>query len=312
MPVVDQAALEYALLKDAYSLDSLGSGLGRTPFFVYYQPITSFDGRIGWVEALLRYRYERALLTPGDFIPLLESVGIFGDMAGPIIDQVLLDSKTIHLVDPTIRISINFSNEQLSSFRPAEFFRSRLQRVKVPALLFGVEVSEHDEIPVDSAAYHELLRFATAGHPILLDDYGIGYSNLSRLTDLPASVIKLDKKFLANLRRADPRSMTIVGSVVQLAHALDLKIIGEGVETKEQLDVLRGLGCDYYQGFYLARPMPLVSFVSLLQGRISRRNILCPRDRSMGDHDRPSADRNASSLLQELLARCLRGAAGSA
>jgi EAL domain-containing protein (putative c-di-GMP-specific phosphodiesterase class I) len=270
----DHTAFHHALLRDAYALDSLGSGLRKTSFSLYYQPISGADGRIGGVEALLRFRHKETLVTPGDFIPILESDGVFAMMVGAIIDQVVSDAKTIHALAPDMRISVNFSIEQLASFKPATFFRDRLLRVRSSPILFGVEVSEQNEIAVGSPAHAEVLSFSDFGHPILLDDYGIGYSNLSRLADLPTSVIKLDKKFLERLSMTDRRSLTIVRSVVSLAHALECKITCEGIETREQLDVLRGLGCDYFQGFFLARPMPLSALVSLLRSASKRVSAL--------------------------------------
>jgi EAL domain-containing protein (putative c-di-GMP-specific phosphodiesterase class I) len=244
----------------------LHRALAQSQFLLHYQPIVELETQtIVGAEALLRWRDpERGLVPPGDFIPLLEQSGQIVDVGQWVLEQVSRDSRQLgrHRAR-RLHLAVNISPLQLCR----DDFVERLLQV-------AMEVDGHDaqlEVEItesmlmqdleDSIA--KLADLRAAGVRVSIDDFGTGYSSLAMLARLPIDCLKIDRSFISPLTD-DPASMTVVSTVIGLARSFRLSSIGEGVETDEQLKMLRLMKCDLGQGYLFGRPAPLAELLDLL------------------------------------------------
>jgi EAL domain-containing protein (putative c-di-GMP-specific phosphodiesterase class I) len=252
-------------------------GLDRSPFYLEYQAVTNALGRVGGAEALLRYCPEGNVIPPNTFIPLLQRMRLFDGMARPIIDQAVADARRIFHCQPTMTVSVNISSDQLKIESLVAHFSDRIVRSSLNPDHFGIEISEADDIGLNTLPFKQIQRFMEAGHPILIDDFGVGFSNMSRLVELKSAVIKLDKTFLDNLSRHTERAMIAIRHSIDLAHALGAKVTVEGVETATQFALMADAGADYFQGFYISRPKALSLIIDELTPAMRERRMLSLR-----------------------------------
>lgn len=229
----------------------------RKQFELYYQPrVSVHTRRIEGVEALLRWRDPRSgLLQPAAFLPLLESSGLIVELGDWILEQALEDCRHwISLGLPPVRISVNISPTQLRQ----PDFAQRVLQVTQPwaAGLCGLEleITEGALLGDTGAEIKKLRLLRTAGVRVSIDDFGSGQSSLARFTDLPIDSLKIDPTFVRRLT-IDRGARTLVSTIVSMAHGLSLSVTAEGVETREQLETLRQLGCDHSQGFLHCMPV---------------------------------------------------------
>jgi EAL domain-containing protein (putative c-di-GMP-specific phosphodiesterase class I) len=239
-------------------------GLAGSGFFLEYQGITDAGGTFGGAEALLRYSYDGKVVSPMAFIPTLQEIGIFHGLVRPIIDQVIMDAQCIAAVRPQFSLSINLSSDQLLDASMIDYFRVRLARASLSPGLFGIEVSEQDSLTPNSRPFLTLKMFGDAGHPLLIDDYGIGFSNVSRIIELTTQVIKLDRALLLSIDDFGQRSLIAIRKVIELAHELGSRVTCEGIETRPQFDLMVQSGSDYFQGFFIARPTAIGTLIDRL------------------------------------------------
>ncbi|MGN8159840.1 bifunctional diguanylate cyclase/phosphodiesterase [Salinisphaera sp. RV14] len=228
----------------------------------WYQPkICLHDGTLTGAEALVRWQDDaRGLVSPGEFLPLTEALGLTGQLDRTMLDAVLRDlARWQTAAGGLVPIAINLSAGQLTDEDLTRRLLEALQAHGLPASLLHVEITEHDVITDVAAARTVLQQLDAAGIEVSLDDFGTGYSSLSILRDLPLTRLKLDKSFIDRLPD-DARSLKVAQMAIELAHALEMEVIAEGIESQEQADVLRDLDCDYAQGFFFARPMPASEF----------------------------------------------------
>jgi diguanylate cyclase (GGDEF)-like protein/PAS domain S-box-containing protein len=226
---------------------------------LHYQPeITLEDGRLFGTEALLRWKHpQHGLISPARFIPIAEQSGLIV----PIGEWVL--STACHQAAEWIAagredfvMSVNLSPRQLSSPNVAQVVADTLQASGIPASALCLEITE-SAIMEDPEAAHAILQGLKAlGVRLAIDDFGVGYSSLSHLKYLlPVDVIKIDKSFIDGLLDSGD-SRAIVTAIVQLAHALGVQAVAEGVESSEQAEALRALDCHIAQGYHFAKPLP--------------------------------------------------------
>ena len=229
---------------------------------LHYQPILTLDAdpKPVAVEALMRWEHsERGLLAPIEFLPLAEETGLIAQ-----IDQWVLFEACLQLarwreggmVADDVWVSVNISPRSLGSPSLMDAVDRSLAGARLPPACLSLEVTEAtlDEEPVRTAAVLEGLE--RLGVRLCLDDFGTGHSSLSALSRFPFDVVKLDQS-VTHAAAADARSARILGAVVGVARAADLKVVAEGIETTPQLEVVRDLGCDGAQGFLLAAPAPV-------------------------------------------------------
>jgi diguanylate cyclase len=223
---------------------------------LHYQPkIDTRNGKVTAVEALVRWDHaKRGRISPGDFVPLAERSGLMVPLGDWVIDAACRQSRQWADKGLHMRVAINVSAQQMQQPDMARRLRATLERHGVPPTLITCEITESAAMQ-DTGATQQIFReLGELGVSISIDDFGTGYSSLAYLRKLPAEELKIDRAFVTDLgHSADARA--VVDAVVQLAHALGLKVVAEGVETAQQQQMLTELGCDELQGYLLARPM---------------------------------------------------------
>jgi diguanylate cyclase (GGDEF)-like protein len=235
----------------------LRAGLGRSELVLLYQPVvTVSDGSLAAVEALVRWQHpERGLLSPAEFIPVAEESELIVAIGAWVIDQACAQIRRwheSHHEDLGVRVSVNVSARQLS---PAlvDSVAASLARHGVRPSQIALEITESLLIEHTESSLEVLAALEKQGISIVLDDFGTGYSSLGYLKEFPLAQLKLDRAFTSELAR-DPRSAKIIAATIDMARALGMTVVAEGVETAEQLEVLQRLGCDYAQGYLFAQP----------------------------------------------------------
>ena len=236
---------------------SLRHALARNEFYIEYQPKIklSTDRTVG-VEALLRWMHpERGLISPLDFIPLAEESGIIVQIGAWVLEHVCHDAMRWRAALPgghPLMVAINVSPRQFESDL-AETFGGIIGRSGVDPATVCLEVTESMVMQDAELAIATLRELKSLGLSISVDDFGTGFSSLAYLKRFPLDELKIDKSFVDGLGR-DTEATAIVAAVMGMAHALDLRVVAEGVETSDQVVRLRTLGCDEAQGFFYARP----------------------------------------------------------
>ena len=245
----------------------LHEALSLKQFELHYQPkVDTKAGLIHGAEALVRWRHpKRGLVPPGEFIPLAESCGLIDSIGEWVVREACRQARAWQLEGlPPLRVAVNLSAFQFRHGKLLQTIREALQAAQLEPRFLEVEITESALMsdPEDSVTILEHL--SRLGVVVSVDDFGTGYSSLSYLRRFPIDKLKIDRGFIAELiTRADDAS--IVKAIVSLAHSLQLKVVAEGVETREQLDLLKSLGCDQYQGFCFSPAVPADQFASLLR-----------------------------------------------
>ncbi len=246
---------------------SLRRALERNEFVLHYQPQVSLrSGRIIGMEALLRWQHpERGLVSPAEFIPLLEETGMIiavGDWA--LRTACAQNSAWMAAGLPPLRMAVNLSARQFRQRGLIESVNQALQNAKLAPEHLELEITESIMIQDLQTTITTLNQLHELGIQISIDDFGTGYSSLSYLKRLPISKIKIDQSFVRDIC-TDPDDEAIANAVISLGHNLKMQVIAEGVETLEQLEQLRAQGCDEIQGYYFSRPLPAEAFAQLVK-----------------------------------------------
>jgi len=245
----------------------LRRALERQEFRLYYQPqIELTEGRIVGMEALIRWQHPlHGLISPADFVPLLESTGQIGAVGEWVLRQACADLLVCREADfPDLRMSVNVSAVQFNDRQLLDKVRSALTEVGIPPQALELELTENIVMRDPRAAAAILRALQTLGVRIAVDDFGTGYSSLNYLKNFPLDVLKIDQSFVKDLME-DTSDAAIVEASILFAHKLGLETVAEGVETQEQLAFLREHGCQMVQGYYLSRPVPFAELFDLLQ-----------------------------------------------
>jgi diguanylate cyclase (GGDEF)-like protein len=245
----------------------LRGALDRGEFVLYYQPQIHRRGhRIVGVEALLRWQDpERGLVTPGDFLPVLESTGLILSVGEWVLRQAAEDSRRWRHFDlPPVRVAVNVSTAELSQPGLAARFLRLAGMHKGARVALDLEITE-GELLQDSVSVTEALQQLRAeGVRVAIDDFGTGFSSLSRLSELPIDILKIDCSFVRRLT-PDRASHAIVSTIIALARSYDLDTVAEGVETAAQLEILAALGCEISQGYLHSPAVPAETIEALLR-----------------------------------------------
>ena len=221
-----------------------------------YQPkVDVSSGTVLGVEALVRWQHPtRGRLAPDSFIPLAENSDQIGALTRWVMRAAVAQWQRWHGVGLDISIAVNFSGRNLDEIEFPDILERLCRDLDVPCGQFVIEITEtataSDEVKMMDIA----TRLRLKGFRISIDDFGTGYSSLVQLQRLPFSEMKIDKSFVIQCVTSR-ESLVIVKSIIDLAHNLNLKVVAEGVETLEALELLRRLGCDLAQGYYVSRPM---------------------------------------------------------
>lgn len=227
-------------------------------FVLYYQPrVNAETGKMTSMEALIRWiRPDFGLVPPIEFIPIAESNGMIlrlGDMVmAKACSQIAAWEKELL---PIVPISINVSAKQFSAGALPKKLSDCIKNWGVDASLLEVEITESAMMGEDNAIIADLCEIRELGVKLLVDDFGTGYSSLSQLQRLDMDVLKIDRVFTNELTKSKEGDI-FFKAIVSMAHALDMTVVAEGVETQEQVNALRRLACDEIQGYFISRPVP--------------------------------------------------------
>ncbi|PZQ60420.1 MAG: EAL domain-containing protein [Sphingomonas taxi] len=251
-------------------VSAIDRALGRDEMVLHYQPKVHVRRQtIESVEALVRWQHpERGLISPADFIPALEHAQQMERLTLWTVRRAIEDQRRLRALGQELRIFVNISGHLLAD---AAFAHKVCDCVKAaPDAQIGFEVTETSVIRDPDIAIAHLQAFDAIGVRISIDDYGAGLSSLAYLKQLPASELKIDKLFITQLTSSN-RDPLIVRSTIDLAHALDMEVVAEGVETHASLALLSVMGCDMVQGYLISRPIALEALAAFLTEEHHRR-----------------------------------------
>ena len=250
-------------------------GLEAEEFELHYQPIVTLDsGQIAGFEALMRWRKKDGeLVSPMEFIPLAEDTGLIVELGRWALEIGLCDqlrfASRFSAVFPDLPppfMSVNVSGRQFSELAEIDLLATIIGKSGVDPANIKLEMTETLLVEQPEHAAEALEKIKKLGVSIAIDDFGTGYSSLSYLHQFPLDTLKIDRSFVYNMDKSE-NSGRIVRSIAQLALALELDIVAEGIEEKTQIDALRKLGCHYGQGYYMAKPATAEKTIELIESR---------------------------------------------
>jgi diguanylate cyclase (GGDEF)-like protein len=266
-------------LKQLVLESNLRPALERREFVVHYQPQVSIqDYQLVGMEALVRWQHPSlGLLYPNEFIKLAEETGLIIPLGDQILRTACTHNKTWqdHGLTP-MRVAVNFSARQ---FQQPTFIASVAEILKETHLdprWLELELTESSIMKDPEQAIEKLHELKLMGIRVAIDDFGTGYSSLNYLKRFPIDTLKIDRSFVSDVCK-DPHDTAIVRAIITLGHALDLTVIAEGVETREQLEYLSSLGCDVVQGFLFSKSLTKDDFGELL---MEQRRVAATSDSS--------------------------------
>ncbi|BAF72908.1 sensor domain-containing protein [Sulfurovum sp. NBC37-1] len=263
----------YLLEKKKYDYDELTlyndmhAGLEREQFEVYYQPIVDSKSKeIASAEALIRWRHPKYGMIPPDvFIPIMEKTGFIVELGKFVLNEVLRQQKRWELFKfQQIEVSINLSLLELESGNFVNNVLDRLKHHQVNPELIKYEITEGLAMKNEERSSQQFIELRKLGVAIVLDDFGTGYTSFAYLKRFPATTLKIDKE-LIDCIITNEENQHIVKSIINLGHSLGMKVVIEGIENKNMVDLLENYGCDYMQGYYFSRPLPVFEFQKMLR-----------------------------------------------
>ncbi|WP_082061100.1 EAL domain-containing protein [Pseudomonas sp. MRSN 12121] len=231
-------------------------------FVAFYQPKVCIDtGQLVGVEVLARWnRPAQGLVSPADFLPALESLGLLDELFRRMLVQALGMRRHLLARGLELDLAFNVHPGQLQQAGFANALEQLLKQQGCPARAITLEILETAALEPSGLSYKNLLQLRLMGANVSMDDFGSGFSSLQRLCELPFNEIKLDASFLRQLD-SNAKVRAVIQGTVKLAGALQIRLVVEGVETRQQLAQLLALGCSTAQGYLFARPMPAQKFI---------------------------------------------------
>jgi diguanylate cyclase (GGDEF)-like protein len=244
---------------------SLRKAMVKGEFEIYFQPqVSAYDQQVCGAEALLRWNHSTiGLVSPAEFIPLLEELGLMVRVEQWVIREVCKIAKRMTDKYGALRFAINISGSHFKLGNLNQNIYLALQESLLDASYLEIELTEDIMIEHVERNNNSLNELSDVGVSIALDDFGKGYSSLSYLKNFPANVLKIDKAFIDNILSND-KEAAIVEAMIDLSHKLGIEVVAEGVEEEAQWNFLKSKNCDFIQGFYFAKPMPVNEFDAYL------------------------------------------------
>ncbi|MCL0033371.1 EAL domain-containing protein, partial [Thermodesulfovibrionales bacterium] len=245
---------------------NLVRALKNREFILHYQPIIdAVNEKPVAVEALIRWNHpQKGLIPPYDFIPIVEESGQIINITEWVINTACHDSKQWRAQGfKPITVHINLSPKQIAQDNLIDIISNALEENKLCATQFSIEITESTAVENWEQTLKTLAELKSIGVKIALDDFGVGYSSLQHLKQLPVDTLKIDRFFMFNCT-ADQRDQAIVKAAINIAQSLNIVAVAEGVETAEQLILLKEMGCMHVQGYYFSKPVPLPELLALL------------------------------------------------
>lgn len=220
-----------------------------------YQPKVDPQGRLMGSEALLRWHHPvKCFISPAHFIPIAEETGLIHELGKWVLRCVFDQLRCWQQRNvPLYRVSVNVTASQFAEGDFIHYLLAERERYVIPAELIEVELTESSLLFDSQKAIEQLKTLQSTGISVALDDFGTGYSSLSYLRDLPLNVLKIDKSFIDNIEHQ--QSKELVRSIIAIGKHMKLLTVAEGTENLQQVEMLKEMGCDYFQGYYFSRPL---------------------------------------------------------
>ena len=250
--------------------DLFAASLQNRDFQVWLQPkVWTADGKISGAEALVRWNHpQKGIISPGDFIPLFEANGRIRQLDLYVFSQVCRTLRRwLDEGRPVFPISVNLSRRHIPHQDFLDPFAGIAGQYRIPPELLELELTESvffddQSVQVTKARIRDIHAL---GFQVSLDDFGSGFSSLGMLMEFDVDAIKLDRRFFSDME--NPKLEGLMASIVELGHKLDVRIVAEGIETRQQVDLLRRVDCDMIQGYFYSRPLPIAEFEAWLNER---------------------------------------------
>ena len=253
------------LLREKAITDSMEAALAEGQFTVYLQPKYSLTGEcLAGAEALVRWIHPQfGFMSPGEFIPLFEKNGFISRLDQYVWEQVcalLRDWQDRGL--PPMPVSVNISRADVLRMNLAQTLRELIATYGIDPACLHLEITESAYAENSSPIISAVDELRALGFVVEMDDFGSGYSSLNTLSRMRLDILKLDMRFIQS-EIAKPAAQSLLGDIVTMAHRLNLSVVAEGIETRDQVLRLQAIGCDYAQGYYFSRPLPIPEFEAL-------------------------------------------------
>ena len=251
---------------------ALRGALENDHFLVHYQPkIDALENRIIGMEALIRWADPaQGLVPPGAFIPAAEEIGLIGDIGDWVLNRACADTAAWRQAGlEHLQVAVNVSASQFRSPRFLTRLQDALSASGLPAERLELELTETTLMTDLDAAVASMAEIRKMGVRLAIDDFGTGYSSLSHLSRFPITTVKIDRSFVQRAEQ-DRKTAEIIRAIIGLSRGLDLSVVGEGAETRSQVDFLTRHHCSIVQGFYFSRPLPAGEFESLAHQGLDR------------------------------------------
>ncbi len=263
----------YSSSMNSHALERLGlennlrHALEKNELSIHYQPQADLaTGRITGAEALVRWNHpELGLISPTEFIPLAEETGLVVPINEWVLETAVSELRLWNREGfQGLRLSVNISSPQLEEGPLIQQLKDLLKKMGGHAENIQLELSEHVLMKKTRLISKTLRELKRMGARIAIDDFGTGYSSLSHLKRFPLDILKIDRLFVRKLTKK-PGDAAIVTAIIAMAHSLNLEVIAEGVETQEQLEILKKYRCDKAQGYLISKPVAANEFIKLLK-----------------------------------------------
>ncbi|MGZ5043335.1 MAG: bifunctional diguanylate cyclase/phosphodiesterase [Methylobacter sp.] len=249
-------SMQHALERRSKLENALRKAITNNEFRLFYQPLVDGQGQINSVEALIRWQHpEQGLISPVDFIPLAEEVGLIQSIGYWVLETACaqLDTWKGRAETRKLSIAVNISAKQFYQADFVDGVRSLMSQYAIDPLQLKLELTESIVLDNINLAIEKMLELKALGIMLSMDDFGTGYSSLSYLKQLPFDQLKIDKSFLDGINDNSKNSL-IVEAVIALGQKLGMKVVAEGIENVEQWKLLKHMGCETFQGYYFCKP----------------------------------------------------------
>lgn len=245
----------------------LRKAIDQRDFTLHFQPkIDAKNLQLIGVEALVRWQNDKlGFVSPAEFIPYAEETGLIIPLSEMIFELACENHK--QLVDAgytKVPIAINVSSIQFQQQNFLESIQHILERNNASAVNFEIEMTERTVMNSASETVSKLVKLKQMGFKLSIDDFGTGYSSLSYLVRFPLDILKIDRSFIQHICSLDDKQ-AVVDAIIQMSHRLKMKVVAEGVESAQQVELLKEMGCDYIQGYYYSKPLPINELIDFIQ-----------------------------------------------
>ena len=271
---VSDSAMHASAVKRLRLETDLRKALDQGEFRVYYQPIVSLhSGKITGFEALTRWKRQDTILAPAEFIAVAEEIGLIIPMNRLLLREACLQLRSWQAEfpsNPPLSLSVNITSKEFAQPDLVSEIRKSLEQTGVDPACLQFEIIETIAMGDAEKSSRVLAELKALGVRLSIDDFGTGYSSLSRLRRIAVDTLKIDRAFISNMDN-DPESSEIVRIIIMLAHNLGLKVVAEGTEREEHINLLKQLDCEMAQGYFFSRPADEQAMTALLAGNLGAR-----------------------------------------